>query len=162
MKTSCSCIKCAHADVRSDVLLPERSSRPSARTTAHDSSRTCKKIVDHYEPHQRTGFAGQLLSLLAWDFRGAEIEARVEVFEREAVRYDSQSAEKIFDAMKIGNCLRQMAENALRQRMLLNATRLNTGPELKREVTSIRRARTNLGPIPTQVDSFLLDALTKG
>eukprot|EP00971_Amphidinium_carterae_P127230 2521363-Amphidinium_carterae.2 len=33
-------------------------------------------MVDHYEPHQRTRFSRQLLSLLGWDFRGAEIEAQ--------------------------------------------------------------------------------------
>eukprot|EP00971_Amphidinium_carterae_P047444 934627-Amphidinium_carterae.1 len=53
-----------------------------------------KKIVDHYEPHERTRFAGQLLSLRWLGRQGAENEAGVKAFQREAVRYESQSPER--------------------------------------------------------------------
>eukprot|EP00971_Amphidinium_carterae_P203775 4044018-Amphidinium_carterae.3 len=121
------------------------------------------KIVDHYEQHQRMRFAGQLLSLLRWDSRSVEIAARVKALEREAVRYDSQSAEKIFDAMEIGICLRHTEQSGLRVHLLLNATRLSTWAEFKREVTSTRRAQANLGPIPIprQVKSFQVGCVDK-
>eukprot|EP00971_Amphidinium_carterae_P131072 2596765-Amphidinium_carterae.1 len=78
-----------------------------------------KKIVDHYESHQRTRFAGQLLGFLGWDF-----------------------------SLPGGTCLRHMEESGSRQHLLLNATKLNTWPEFKREVDAltkekdVERART--------------------
>eukprot|EP00971_Amphidinium_carterae_P207128 4109375-Amphidinium_carterae.1 len=66
-------------------------------------------MVDHFEPNQRTRFVGQLLSWLGLDFRGADIEACIEAFEREA-----------FESIRAAD---------RRQHLFLNATRLNTWPE---------------------------------
>eukprot|EP00971_Amphidinium_carterae_P330780 6463992-Amphidinium_carterae.2 len=117
-----------------------------------------RRLLEHYEPHQRTRFAGQLLSLLSWDFGDInDVENRIESFEREALRYESQSTEKLTDTMRIGIALRQLPDSALRQHLLLNATRLTTWSLFKQEVVNIRCAQANLGPVPMQ-----LDALRKG
>eukprot|EP00971_Amphidinium_carterae_P046061 906338-Amphidinium_carterae.1 len=61
-----------------------------------------RRLLEHYEPHQRTRFAGQLLSLLSWDFGDInDVENKIESFEREALRYESQSTEKLTDTMRI-------------------------------------------------------------
>eukprot|EP00971_Amphidinium_carterae_P167286 3314871-Amphidinium_carterae.1 len=51
-----------------------------------------QRLVEQYEPQQRTRFAGKLQALLSWKFAG-DIEGRIEVFEREILRYEHASGE---------------------------------------------------------------------
>eukprot|EP00971_Amphidinium_carterae_P138979 2754490-Amphidinium_carterae.1 len=52
-----------------------------------------QRVVEQYEPQQRTRFAGQLQALLSWKFAGG-IEGRFEAFEREILRYEHASGDQ--------------------------------------------------------------------
>eukprot|EP00971_Amphidinium_carterae_P180637 3582678-Amphidinium_carterae.1 len=72
-----------------------------------------QRLVEQYEPQQKTKFAGQLQALLSWKFAG-DIEGRIEAFEREILRYEHASGEGVSDALRIGIVLRQMEETKLK------------------------------------------------
>eukprot|EP00971_Amphidinium_carterae_P297177 5903734-Amphidinium_carterae.1 len=59
-----------------------------------------QRLVEHYEPQQRTRVAGQLQPILAWKFAG-DIEGRMEAFEREILRYENASGDVVSDALRI-------------------------------------------------------------
>eukprot|EP00971_Amphidinium_carterae_P106926 2117773-Amphidinium_carterae.1 len=48
----------------------------------HEGLTAWQHLVEQHEPQQRTRFAGQLQTILAWKFAG-DIEGRMEAFERE-------------------------------------------------------------------------------
>eukprot|EP00971_Amphidinium_carterae_P013974 275221-Amphidinium_carterae.1 len=68
-----------------------------------------QRLVEQYEPQQRTSFAGQLQALLSWKF-GGDIEGRMEAFEREILRYERASGEGVSDALRVGIVSRQLEE----------------------------------------------------
>eukprot|EP00971_Amphidinium_carterae_P081583 1613766-Amphidinium_carterae.1 len=51
-----------------------------------------QRLVEQYEPQQRTRFAGQPQSILAWKFAG-DIEGSMGAFEREILRYENASGD---------------------------------------------------------------------
>ncbi|CAK0860738.1 unnamed protein product, partial [Prorocentrum cordatum] len=72
---------------------------------------------------------------------------------------EQRNGEAITASMRIGIVLRQLEEGPLRQRLLLNATRLVEWQDFRREVTDIRRAQSAIAPVPVPMD---LSAFTKG
>eukprot|EP00971_Amphidinium_carterae_P341292 6480029-Amphidinium_carterae.1 len=59
-----------------------------------------QRLVEQYEPQQRTRFVGQLQALLSWKFAG-DIQGRMEAFEREILRCEHASGEGVSDALRI-------------------------------------------------------------
>eukprot|EP00971_Amphidinium_carterae_P123232 2440124-Amphidinium_carterae.1 len=59
-----------------------------------------QRLVEQYEPQQRTRFAGQLQASLSWKFAG-DVEGRMEAFEREILRYEHASGDVVSDALRI-------------------------------------------------------------
>ncbi|CAK0847058.1 unnamed protein product [Prorocentrum cordatum] len=110
-----------------------------------------RKLVEYYEPNARSRIAGQLLNLLNFTFAG-DVEDRLELFERDLLRYEQRSGEAISASMRIGIVLRQLEEGPLRQHFLLNATRLAGWEDFRREVTDIRRAQSAIAPVPVPMD----------
>eukprot|EP00971_Amphidinium_carterae_P309626 6153331-Amphidinium_carterae.1 len=53
-----------------------------------------RRILFHYEPDQHTRYAGILLNLLSFNFSEGDVEAKMELFEREIIRYEAQSKEQ--------------------------------------------------------------------
>eukprot|EP00971_Amphidinium_carterae_P042509 835611-Amphidinium_carterae.1 len=80
-----------------------------------------QRLVEQYEPQQRTRLAGQLQALLSWKFAG-DIEGRIEAFEREILRYEHASGEGVSDVLRIGIVLRQIKETELKEYLLTNAS----------------------------------------
>eukprot|EP00971_Amphidinium_carterae_P334658 6470061-Amphidinium_carterae.1 len=112
-----------------------------------------QKLIEQYEPNQRTRFAGQLQALLGWKFSG-DVESKLEAFEREIVRWEQGSGEQLSDSIRIGIVLRQLEESQLKQHLVMNAQRLVLWRDFKREVSNIRRAQINLGPVPMDLDAL--------
>ena len=112
-----------------------------------------RRLHQRYEPKVRTRFAGQMLELLNWSFEG-DVQQRLELFERAVTKFETDSAEVVSDAIRIGIVLRQLPEGALKQHLLLNAERLRTWPDFKAEVVMIRRAQVALGPTPMDIGAF--------
>ena len=88
------------------------------------------KLINHYEPTERTRQAGQLMQLLAWDFAG-DVHERLESFDRAVALYQARTKEVLSDSMKIGIALRQLEEGPLKQHMLMNSARLTAWPNFK-------------------------------
>eukprot|EP00971_Amphidinium_carterae_P309032 6140473-Amphidinium_carterae.1 len=104
-----------------------------------------QKLVEQYEPQQRTRFAGQLQTLLSWKFAG-DIEGRMEAFEREILRYEHASGEGVSDALRVGvamHVLRQLEETKLKEYLLMNASKLTVWKDFKAEVNTIKRTQAN-------------------
>ena len=112
-----------------------------------------KRLCDIYEPHARSRVAGLLLTLLSYNFAG-DVEARVAAFERDVQRYEQRSGEPMSDSMKIGVVLKQLDEGSLRQHLLMNAARLSTWLDFKREVQEIRRAQASIVATPMDIGAF--------
>ncbi|CAK0876009.1 unnamed protein product [Prorocentrum cordatum] len=110
-----------------------------------------RKLVEYYEPRARSRIAGQLLNLLNFSFTG-DVEDRLALFERELLRYEQRSGEAIAASMRIGIVFRQLEEGPLRQRLLLNATKLVEWQDFRREVADVRRAQSAIAPAPVPMD----------
>lgn len=96
--------------------------------------------VAHHEPPSRGRHAGPLLVLLSFSFEG-DVSGRIEVFDREAARYEASSGEAFPENVRMGVLMRQLPEGGLRQHLVLNSSRLTTWQALKLEVESVRRAQ---------------------
>ena len=93
-----------------------------------------------YDPQAKTRYAGQLMGLLSWDF-SEYVLARVEAFEREVLLHEQSSKERVSGAIRIGAALKQLPESPLRNRMVLNAERFETGNAFREELRGARRAQ---------------------
>eukprot|EP00971_Amphidinium_carterae_P246495 4895869-Amphidinium_carterae.1 len=112
-----------------------------------------QRLVEQYEPQQRTRFAGQLQALLSWKFAG-DIEGSMEAFEREILRYEHASGQGVSDALRIGIVLRQLEETKLKEYLLMNASKLTVWKDFKAEVNTIKRTQANIVPLPMDLDVF--------
>eukprot|EP00971_Amphidinium_carterae_P012579 247496-Amphidinium_carterae.1 len=112
-----------------------------------------QRLVEQYEPQQRTRFAGQLQALLSWKFVG-DIEGRIEAFERRILRYEHASGEGVSDALCIGIVLRQLEETKLKEYLLMNTSKLTAWKDFTAEVNTIKRTQANIGPLPMDLDAF--------
>ena len=65
--------------------------------------RAWQLLVERYETHIRSRTAGQLLSLLQFDFSG-DMLAKLEAYERDLAMYEQASGEKISDGLRVGDC----------------------------------------------------------
>eukprot|EP00971_Amphidinium_carterae_P164350 3258151-Amphidinium_carterae.1 len=91
------------------------------------------RLVEQYEPQQRTRLAGQLQALLPWKFVG-DIEGRIDAFEGEILRYEHASGEGVSDAsLRTGIVLRQIEETKLKEHLLMNASKLTAWKDFKAE-----------------------------
>ncbi|CAK0903034.1 unnamed protein product, partial [Prorocentrum cordatum] len=117
-----------------------------------------RKLVEYYEPTARSRIAGQVLNLQNFAFTG-DVEDRLALFERELLRYEQISGEAISASMRTGIVFRQLEESPLRQRLLLNATRLVEWPDFRRDLTEICRAQSAIAPVLVPMD---LSAFTRG
>ena len=106
-----------------------------------------KNLFDHYEPNVQTRMAGTLVAILNWSFSG-DVQARMELFEREILNYQKRSGEEVSHAMRVGIVLRQLEEGPPKQHLLMNQTRLNTWVVFKQEVIDIRRAQATPNSVP--------------
>eukprot|EP00971_Amphidinium_carterae_P348819 6490687-Amphidinium_carterae.1 len=121
------------------------------RASKRDLPLNWQRLVEQYEPQQRTRFAGQVQSLLSWMFAG-DIEGRIEAFERETLRYEHASGEGVSDALRIGIVLRQLEETKLKEHLLMSTSKLTAWKDFKAE--TIKRTQANIGPLPMDLDAF--------
>ena len=73
-----------------------------------------RQICKEHEPNVKSRYAGQLLELLSWDFSGDAV-ARQEAFERQKLKYERSSGERMSDAIACGIILRQLPDGAGRE-----------------------------------------------
>ena len=99
-----------------------------------------RQLALRYGGRERTGYAGQLVGILGWDFSG-DLEQRLEAFEREVFDY-AKSGNTLSDAMKIGIVTRNAPAGDLKSHIVLNAERLDTWSKFRAEIASVRRRRT--------------------
>jgi hypothetical protein len=118
-----------------------------------------RRLVQRYEPVVKTRLAGLLCQILRWSFSG-DIQARLELFERELIRWERKASEKISDQIRIGIVLNSLEEGSLRDHLVMNSSRLETWSAFKEEVTNIKRAQSSSGGIdPNAMD---IGAFNKG
>ena len=113
-----------------------------------------QRLIEHFEPTAKTRQAGQLLSLLSWNFSHGDVQNQMELFDAAAHKYEQRSADTLSDAMRVGIALRQMEDGPLRQHLLLNGSRLNVWKDFKSEITDVLRAMAAVGPTPMDVGAL--------
>ena len=86
--------------------------------------RAWQLLVEGYDPHIRSRTAGQLLSLLQFDFSG-DMLAKLEAYERDLALYEKASGEKISDGLRVGIVLNRVTDTELATH-LLNSERFQT------------------------------------
>ena len=97
-------------------------------------------VVERYDPHIRSRTAGQLLSLLQFDFSG-DVLANLEAYERHLALYEQASGEKIPDGLRVGIVLNRVTDTELATHLLLNSERFQTWALFRRELVDVSRAR---------------------
>ena len=102
--------------------------------------RAWQLLVERYDPHIRSRTAGQLLSLLQFDFSG-DMLAKLEACERDLALYEQASGEKISDGLRVEIVLNQVTDIELATHLLLNSERFQTWALFRRELVDVSRAR---------------------
>ena len=64
-----------------------------------ESLRGWKNLNDHNEANVQTRMAGTLVAILNWSF-SADVQARMELLEREILNYQKRSGEEVSHAMR--------------------------------------------------------------
>ena len=75
----------------------------------------------------KSRIAGQLLSLLQFDFSG-DMLAQLEAYERDLALHEQASGEKISDGLRVGIVLNRVTDTELATHLLLNSERFQTWP----------------------------------
>ena len=96
-------------------LLLHSTSGPAldvANAGSAEGLRAWQLLVERYDPHIRSRTAGQLLSLLQFDFSGNML-AKLEAYERDLALYEQASGEKISDGFRVGIVLNRVTDTEL-------------------------------------------------
>eukprot|EP00959_Pyramimonas_sp_CCMP1952_P318512 6664635-Pyramimonas_sp.AAC.1 len=122
-------------------------------------------LVDRWGPRLRSRAAGQLLEMLRWSFSG-DCLTRLEAFERACTQYEKTSGTPLTENLKVGIVLNNLEDGPVRDRMILNAERLQDWPVFKSELEPIMRVRTSAassrGPGDMDVGALGLKGGKKG
>ena len=97
-------------------------------------------LVERYDPHTRSRTAGQLLSLLQFDFSGHMLP-NLEAYERDLALYEQASGEKISAGLRVEIVLNRVTDTELATHLLLNSERFQTWALFRRELVDVSRAR---------------------
>ena len=95
--------------------------------------RAWQLLVERYDPHIRSRTAGQLLSLLQFDFSG-DMLAKLDAYERDLVLYEQALGEKISDGLRVVIVLNRVTDTGLATHLLLNSERFQTWALFWREL----------------------------
>ena len=94
--------------------------------------RAWQLLFERCDPHIRSRAAGQLLSLLQFDFSG-DVLAKLEAYERDLALYEQASGEKISDGLRVG-ILNRVTDTELATHLLLTSERYQTCALFRREL----------------------------
>ena len=106
-ETNAGLIETEQVQASSDLyhFLLHRTSGPALDRVVNAGSaeglRAWQLLVEKYDPHIRSRTAGQLLSLLQFDFSG-DMLAKLEAYERGLAVYEQASGEKTSDGLRVG------------------------------------------------------------
>ena len=110
-------------------------------------------LTDRYDPKLKSRTAGQLVTLLQWNFDG-DTMSRLEAFEREVASYTLSSGESVSDTLKIGLVLNNLRQDStLRDHLLMNSGKLGTWKLFRDELVEILRVRS--GPVAMDVSGTI-------
>lgn len=114
-----------------------------------------RRLVQRFDSSAATRLAGLLLSLMNWGF-GGDIQSRLELFERELLRYEARAGESVSLNQRVGMVLNGLDKGTLKDHLLLNSMRYGSWQEFKSEIINYRRATASLtatsGEQPTPMD----------
>ena len=97
---------------------------------------------------------GKLAEILRTPFDGDFLDA-LAACERKIMIYEAQSRETINDSLKIFCVIAGMAQNSMKEHLLMSATKCDSWTNFVREIQSIEHARkTIIAPTPMDLDAF--------
>ena len=99
-----------------------------------------RRLHQQYHPKVASRYVGSLRAILATKF-GSDIEAELESFDKVVRRYEIESGKTIDDEMLPGIVIHGLRDQATRDHLIMNASRLTTFDTARTEL--LEMARTN-------------------
>jgi len=112
-----------------------------------------------YAPKDYARLVVMMLEVLAYPLDANDIINSLESMERKLKEFEKHAEITIPEFLKIGIVIRQ-AEGALKQHLIMNAHRLKTFDDIKKEVTNVRNAQ--IAAKVKSGDAMDVDAFAKG
>ena len=84
-----------------------------------------RRLHQQYHPRVASRYVGSLSAILATKF-GSDIEAELESFDKVVRRYEMESGKTIDDEMLLGIVIHGLQDQATRDHLIMNASRLTT------------------------------------
>ena len=90
---------------------------------------------------------------------GSDIEAELELFEKNIRRYEQESGKALDDEILLGVGINGLQENSMRDHIIRNATRLTCDQAVRSELLEIARTSRVLNQMPAPME---IGAIPKG
>ena len=117
-----------------------------------------RRLEETYHPKVASRFVGSLALILATRF-GSDIEAELELFEKNIRRYEQESGKALDDEILLGVVINGPQENSMRDHIIRNATRLTSYQAVRSELLEIARTSRVLIQMPAPME---IGAIPKG
>ena len=109
------------------------------------------RLHQQYHPRVASRYVGSLSAILATKF-GSDIEAALESFDKVVRRYEMESGKTIDDKMLLGIVIHGLQDQATRDHLIMNASRLTTYDTVRTELLEMARTNRVLQQMPVPMD----------
>ena len=110
-----------------------------------------RRLHQQYHPKVASRYVGSLSAILATRF-GSDIEAELESFDKVVRRYEMESGKTIDDEMLLGIVIHGLQDQATRDHLIMNASRLTTYDTVRTELLEMARTNRVLQQMPVPMD----------
>ena len=110
-----------------------------------------RRLRQQYHPRVASRYVGSLSAILATKF-GSDIEAELESFDKVVRRYEMESGKTIDDEMLLGIVIHGLQDQATRDHLIMNASRLTTYDTVRTELLEMARTNRVLQQMPVPMD----------
>eukprot|EP00434_Breviolum_minutum_P041643 symbB.v1.2.037046.t1/scaffold5326.1/size28399/1 len=110
-----------------------------------------RRLHQLYHPRVASRYVGSLSAILATKF-GSDIEAELESFDKVVRRYEMESGKTIDDEMLLGIVIHGLQDQATRDHLIMNASRLTTYNTVRTELLEMARTNRVLQQMPVPMD----------
>ena len=110
-----------------------------------------RRLHQQYHPRVASRYVGSLSAILATKF-GSDIEAELESFDKVVRRYEMESGKTIDDEMLLGIVIHGLQDQATRDHLIMNASRLTTYDTVRTELLEMARTNRVLQQMPVPMD----------
>lgn len=110
-----------------------------------------RKLYQQYHPRVASRYVGSLSMILNTKF-GVDLEAELESFDKTVRRYELESGKNLDDELLVGIVIHGLQDQATRDHIIRNASRLTSYNTLRDELIEMARTNRVLQSMPTPMD----------